>query len=122
MKETESSILEAVCDADKQLTEKYIELGFIATRYWVDNETPTLDIEFDVENNKKLKTRMMSREQVIRSADSGAVSPSYRLIVSNTRPNLSNEFREGEILTRYFSTKDSRGVARYYVAFERSRS
>jgi hypothetical protein len=120
LKEAETVILDAVCDADKHLTEKYIELGFVGTRYWLDNEVPTLDIVFDQENNMRLKTRGLSQEQIIRSVNNGSVSPSYRLLATTERPDFSTELREGEILTRYFSHTDALSrQMKYYAVFER---
>lgn len=97
-------VIEADCDPETEVSSKYIEQGFVATKYYEYKGVPSLGLILDQELNSRLRAKTLSREEI----DSLESSP--ELFVSRYNRGEKVDFSklsQGYILSRYIKTKDS---------------
>lgn len=115
-REQEGAILIGECDPEIGITEKYLDLGFVATRYYKDDGEPTFAIERREKRN--LTTQLLSRSEIQKKANSREASENTLFYAGTVPPDFITRMQMGFVLTRYFKEMHD-GVVRYYAAFER---
>lgn len=111
-REQENSVLVGECDPGIGITEKYLELGFVATRYYLDQGEPTFAIE---RKGDKTRSHGLSRNEI--KIQALVQTPNF--FVGDQSPDFASEITDSRVLTRYFKEKDiDSEKVRYYACFE----
>ncbi len=115
-KESEEKQVVAECDAFAPMSMHYVEMGFVANRYFLFEGNPSLAIEYNA--NLETEGKHLSRETLMsRAIVPTALNPKesvHVVRVSDPREIPFSLLDEGFIMTRYL--KESSGT---YAAFER---
>lgn len=111
-KEAREHVLVADCNASLPISAKYIETGWVATRFWNDHGDKILDIRREDTRNNEYSGKKLSKEDII----AGKVPHRTLVETSNEQKNLPFSLcNEGYILTRMFFDQET---ARHYAVFE----
>jgi hypothetical protein len=114
--EAAQNILGADCVAQKSVSARYIEQGFIGVRSWDDKGDLILDIVRDDRRNERyFKTKAMTQEEIVKLAPLGKIGSAKVEVVSNPQEHSFARCNEGFVLTRYF--KDTQ-TKKWYLVYE----
>jgi hypothetical protein len=115
-REAENNILGADCVAEKSVSARYIENGFIGVRSWNDKGDLIMDIVRDDRRNEKyFSTKSLSQEEIVRLAPLGSIGTAYIEVVTDPKEHSFARCNEGFILTRYFKHKNT---GKWYLVYE----
>lgn len=115
-REAENNILGADCVAQKSVSSRYIENGFIGVHSWDDKGDLILDIvRDDTRNDKYFSTKSLTQEEIIRLAPLGSIGTSRIETMSDPKEHTFTLVNEGFVLTRYF--KDTK-TKKWYIVYE----
>lgn len=118
-REAQASIIVADCDPIAPITQKYIENGFVATKYYNYEGVPSFKIIRDDELNNKLESKKISQSEIIKMANGNQLNPN--IIVKKYLPEEGFDFsilENGAVLTQYKTDKKT-GIT--YGIFEKKK-
>ena len=111
-KEAHEHILTADCDSTLPISAKYIETGWVATRYWDDHGDKVLDITRNDKERERYLGKQLSNEDII----AGKVADELRVETGGEQKDLPFHLcNEGFVLTRMFFDQKGR---QHYAVFE----
>ncbi len=96
-------VIEADCDPETEVSSKYIEQGFVATKYYVYKSVPSLGLILDQELNSRLRAKNLSRAEI----ESLENSPELFVVKYNRGEKVDfSKLSQGYVLSRYIKTKE----------------
>ncbi|QQR78569.1 MAG: hypothetical protein IPJ68_05885 [Candidatus Moraniibacteriota bacterium] len=115
-REASDSILGADCVAQKSVSARYIEQGFIGVRTWDDQGDLILDIiRDDVRNEEYFKTKAMTQEEIVKLAPLGKIGTAIVETAKDPKEHSFAPCNSGFVLTRYFKDPTSK---KWYMVYE----
>lgn len=111
-KESETSILKAVCDPMNRSNMRYFEMGFIAKNFTQDNP-PLFEIEWNQQENVSYRTKQMTKQDLLHLPESDTT---ITIRSSSSLRDLHTEIPTGKVLTRCF--QDPAGRGDWYAVYE----
>ncbi|QQR78568.1 MAG: GNAT family N-acetyltransferase [Candidatus Moraniibacteriota bacterium] len=115
-REARENILGADCVAEKSVSARYIENGFVGVRSWDDKGDLILDIVRDDRRNEQyFKTKAMTQEEIVKLAPLGKIGSAKVEVVSNPQEHSFARCNEGFVLTRYFRDTQTK---KWYLVYE----
>ncbi len=100
----------AHCDPTQKISMKYIENGFVATDIYALAGKPSFEIWRSDESSKKIRSKNMSREEIVSLQDT---KEDNLIVRTQQESDAYSELQEGFALTRFFSHN-----GKTYVVFE----
>lgn len=96
-------VIEADCDPETEVSSKYIEQGFVATKYYVYKGVPSLGLILNQELNSRLRAKNLSRAEI----ESLENSPELFVVKYNRGEKVDfSKLSQGYVLSRYIKTKE----------------
>lgn len=115
-REAKENILGADCVAQKSVSSRYIENGFIGVRAWDDRGDLILDIVRDDRRNERyFSTKALSSEEIVRLSPLGKIDSARIEVVADPKEHSFALCNQGFVLTRYF--KDA-ATKKWYLVYE----
>ncbi len=107
--------IEADCDPNNPITQKYIEKGFVAISFYHLEGVPSFHIKFDYDLNKHLKSKQTERNEIVQKSEVVAAGQDSvtKIYLKNDIPDFS-PCNNGYALTRYFTENE-----KIYCVFEK---
>ncbi|MFP4617166.1 MAG: hypothetical protein ACLFNR_03345 [Candidatus Paceibacterota bacterium] len=97
------------CDPTQDITRKYIERGFVATKYFSFEGKPSFEIWRSQDSSRQLESKNRPIEDLLNKDDSEDI-----LVREASEPETYDELNKGMALTRYFTHQK-----RTYLVFEK---
>ena len=104
--QTQDSVIHGHCNPEIPMTKKYIESGFIAIGVDEYEGKDRFEIMWDEELNKRLRSRNMSQQEIIDSAETKDTNLEIRVYDKDKSPDFSS-ISDNTMLTRYFTDKEA---------------